>query len=248
MRVKRISRSIYSLLFLASFSVFAQEKPTDSTTVATKPIKSDRYGIRVGVDLHRLTRSIYDDKFRGFEAVADYRLTKKIYAAGELGTVDFTIDDDQVNFTTKGSYFKIGFDYNTYENWLDMENMIYTGVRYGFSSFSQNLNSYKIYDTNTYFDEVTVYPNQKYSSLTAHWVELIGGLKAEVFDNLFLGFSVRLNILLTDKKPTDFDNLYIPGFNRTYDGSFGVGFNYTVSYFIPLYKKKIEEPQIKNKK
>jgi hypothetical protein len=33
--------------------------------------------------------------------------------------------------------------------------------------------------------------------------------------------------------------LYIPGFNRTYDGDFGVGFNYTVSYFIPLYKKKV---------
>ena len=39
--------------------------------------------------------------------------------------------------------------------------------------------------------------------------------------------------------------LYIPGFNRTYDGSFGVGFNYTVSYFIPIYKKKTIIPQIK---
>ncbi|RWX00604.1 hypothetical protein EPI11_09730 [Flavobacterium cerinum] len=246
--MKHISRSIYSLLLLASFSVSAQEKKADSTAVVTPPVKSDRYGIRVGVDLHRLSRSLYDDKFRGFEAVADYRLTKKIYAAGELGTVDFTIDDDQVNFTTKGSYFKIGFDYNAYENWLDMENMIYTGIRYGFSSFSQNLNSYTIYDKNPYFDEVTVYPNQKYSSLTAHWAELIGGIKAEVYDNLFLGFSVRLNILFTDKKPNNFDNLYIPGFNRTYDGSFGVGFNYTVSYFIPLYKKKIEQPEVKTKK
>jgi hypothetical protein len=249
MKMKHISRSIYSLLLLASFSGFAQEKPvSDSIKAVAPPVKSDRYGIRVGVDLHRLSRSLYDDKFRGFEAVADYRLTKKIYAAGELGTVDFTVDDDQVNFTTKGSYFKIGFDYNAYENWLDMENMIYTGIRYGFSSFSQNLNSYSIYDKNAYFDEVIVYPNQKYSSLSAHWVEILGGIKAEVFDNLFLGFSVRLNVLLTDKKPTNFDNLYIPGFNRTYDGSFGVGFNYTVSYFIPLYKKKIEQPEIKKKK
>lgn len=247
--MKHISISIYSLLLLASFSGFTQEKPvTDSVKSVSPPVKSDRYGIRVGVDLHRLSRSLYDDKFRGFEAVADYRLTKKIYAAGELGTVDFTVDDDQVNFTTKGSYFKIGFDYNAYENWLDMENMIYTGIRYGFSSFSQNLNSYSIYDKNAYFDEVIIYPNQKYSSLSAHWVEILGGIKAEVFENLFLGFSVRLNVLLTDKKPTNFDNLYIPGFNRTYDGSFGVGFNYTVSYFIPLYKKKIEQPVIKKKK
>jgi hypothetical protein len=48
-----------------------------------------------------------------------------------------------------------------------------------------------------------------------------------------------------NNKPSGFDNLYIPGFNRTYDGSFGVGFNYTVSYFIPLYKKKVIVPEIK---
>jgi hypothetical protein len=39
-------------------------------------------------------------------------------------------------------------------------------------------------------------------------------------------------------KAENFENLYIPGFNRTYDGDFGVGFNYTVSYFIPIYKRK----------
>jgi hypothetical protein len=54
-----------------------------------------------------------------------------------------------------------------------------------------------------------------------------------------MGFSLRLNQLVTNKKPNNFDNLYIPGFNKTYDGTFGVGFNYTVSYFIPIYKKKI---------
>jgi hypothetical protein len=31
------------------------------------------------------------------------------------------------NFTTKGSYLKVGFDYNAYENWLDMENIISIG-------------------------------------------------------------------------------------------------------------------------
>lgn len=234
-----MSKSIFSLLLLASFSGFAQDKlPSDTIAKKITPVKTERYGIRVGLDLVRPARSLFEDGFTGFEAVADYRVTKKMYAAAELGTVDYTVDDDQVNFTTKGSYLKIGFDYNTYENWLNMENMVYIGLRYGFSSFSQNLNSYTIYDTTNYFDDVTVYPNQKYSSLTAHWAEVVGGLKAEVYDNLFLGFSVRLNILLAETKPENFDNLYIPGFNRTYDGNFGVGFNYTVSYFIPFYKRE----------
>ena len=41
-----------------------------------------------------------------------------------------------------------------------------------------------------------------------------------------------------ETEPENFENLYIPGFGRTFDsGNFGVGFGYNVSYLIPLYKK-----------
>lgn len=232
--MKRTSKFIFNLLALVSFSAFAQEQPQQN---APEP-KTERYGLRIGTDLHRLTKSFYDKNYQGFEIVVDYRLTHKIYLAGEIGNEKKTVDDDQLNFTAKGSYFKVGFDYNTYQNWLDMENMIFAGLRYGVSTFSQNLNSYRIYDASGYFDEVIMYPDQNYSGLSAHWVEVVGGIKAELFNNLFLGFSVRLNHLVSNKTPDNFDNLYIPGFNRTYAGNFGVGFNYSISYFIPIYKKK----------
>jgi hypothetical protein len=118
-----------------------------------------------------------------------------------------------------------------------MENMIYVGMRYGISSFSHALNSYKIYDPTNYYGENTVISGTNYNGLTANWIEIIGGVKAELFSNLYLGFSLRLNYLVSNKKPDGFDNLYIPGFNRTYEGKFGAGVNYTLSYFIPIYKK-----------
>jgi len=251
-----ISKYIFSLLVLASASAFAQQKNTD--TIAPKP-KVERYGIRVGADLHRISRSFYDDDFKGIELVADYRLTKKIYAAAELGNTKITVDEAQLNFTANGNYIKLGFNYNTYQNWLDMENMIYVGVRYGFSTFKQTLNSYKIYQNSdilpndnisgvyNYFNEVTIYPNREYSSLTAHWAEIVGGVKVELLNNIYMGFSVRLNIKLAETEPDGFANLYIPGFNRTYDGSFGVGFNYTLSYFIPFYKKQEASKEVKKK-
>jgi hypothetical protein len=52
---------------------------------------------------------------------------KKYFLAAELGNENKTTDDDRLNFTTKGSYLKVGFDYNAYENWLDMENIISIG-------------------------------------------------------------------------------------------------------------------------
>lgn len=209
-------------------------------------IKTDRYGLRVGVDLYKLTRGLYDKDYKGIEFVGDWRLTKKYYLAAELGYENKTTDDDRLNSSAAGSYVKAGFDYNFYENWLDMENLITIGLRGGFSAFSQDLNSYKIYNPNPYWGELpSIATNQKYNGLTASWLEVAMGLKAKVFDNVFVGFGVQLKLLATNKKPSGFDNLYIPGFNRTYDGSFGVGFNYTVSYFIPIYKKKVIAPEIK---
>lgn len=240
--MKFISKFTFSItLVLLSLTSNAQEKTTAKKD--SIPPKMERYGLRLGVDLFKLTRSFYEKDYRGLELVGDYRLTRKHYLAAEIGNEDKTVDDEQLNFTTKGTYLKVGFDYNSYQNWLDMENIISIGLRYGVSSFSQTLNSYQLYDPNNgYFGEApTVYPtNNEYKGLSAQWIEVVAGMKAEVFNNVFVGFSFRLNRLVTQKQPNNFENLYIPGFNRTYNGDFGVGFNYTVSYFIPLYKSTVK--------
>ena len=229
------------LKFIFSLSLVCVSLLGNAQTKDTAKVSyPERYGLRLGVDLHKIARAFYEKDYRGLEVVGDYRLTKKFYIAGEIGNEDKTIDDDRLNFTTKGTYFKVGFDYNSFENWLDMENMIYVGMRYGVSSFSHTLNTYKIYDPTNYYGETIITSGAKFDNLNASWVEVIGGIKAELFNNLYLGFSVRLNYLVSNKKPTDFDNLFIPGYNRTYDGKFGAGFNYTLSYFIPIYKKKKE--------
>jgi hypothetical protein len=249
-------RFTFSLaLVLLSFSGFTQEKKTTKTDSIKKDSivpKKERYGLRLGVDLFKLTRSFYEKDYRGLELVGDYRLTRRHFIAGEIGNENKTVDDDRLNFTTKGTYLKVGFDYNTYENWGNMENVISLGMRYGVSSFSQTLNSYTLYNPYPYFGAVAEVPSGVVSKgLSAQWIEIVAGMKAKVFNNVFMGFSFRVNRLLSQKKPDNFDNLYIPGFNRTYNGNFGVGFNYTVSYFIPLYKSTVkpkEVPATKKKK
>ncbi len=224
--------SISFLLLFLSIGVIAQDKKTDSVA-----IKTQRYGLRVGADLSKIARTFYEKQYKGFEIVADYRLTQKHYLAAEIGTENKTIYDNSVNFTTRGTYIKVGFDYNGYENWLNMENIIHLGLRYGTSTFSQQLNTYKVYNTDNYFPGVPdTVSGTKYNDLSAQWVEIVAGVKAELFHNLFIGFSLRANYLVSNKTPENFDNLYIPGFNKTYNGKFGAGFNYTLSYFIPIYK------------
>lgn len=244
--MRHTSKFIFSLsILLVSFIGTAQEaKKKDSIAP-----KTEKFGIRVGVDLFKLTRSFYEDDYRGIELVGDYRLTKKYFIAAELGNESKTVDELNLNFTTEGTYLKVGFDYNAYENWLDMENMIYLGLRYGVSSFSQTLNEYQIYNSDPYFNEGGIsYPGEKFEGLSAQWAEVVAGVKAEVFKNVYVGFSMRLNYLISNNKPESFDNLYIPGFNRTYNGKFGAGFNYTVSYFLPLYKSTVKAKEVKDTK
>jgi hypothetical protein len=74
--------------------------------------------------------------------------------------------------------------------------------------------------------------------LTAHWAEFIFSIKTEILNNLYLSVNVQLKRKIAEVAPENFANLYIPGFNRTYDFSeFGVGYGYSVSYLIPLFKK-----------
>ena len=197
-----------------------------------------KYGLRLGGDLVKLARSFTDDNYKGFEINADYRLSKNLYVAGELGTEEKSTETDYLDVRTTGSYFKAGVDYNVYENWFGMENMIFGGLRAGVASFKQELNGYEIYNTDNYWEPYSTSDSQEFSGLSAIWVELMVGVKAEVFNNVYIGFNAQLKGLISDDQPTNFENIHIPGFNKTYDSnSIGVGFGYNISYLIPLYKK-----------
>lgn len=197
----------------------------------------NKYGLRVGIDLYNPVYTLIDDKRKGLEIVGDFRLSKRFFAAAELGYIDNTTELDNLDFTTNGSYLKLGADYNAYENWLDMENMIYVGLRYGISTFKHNVGDYTINDSPFFDDDLAIRNGTEYTGLTGHWAEVVLGVKAELFNNLFLGFSFSGKKLISSKQPENFKNLFVPGFNRVFLNNSGFGFNYTLSYLIPLYKK-----------
>ena len=119
-----------------------------------------------------------------------------------------------------------------------MNNEIFTGLRYGFSNFSQELLGYDLYATNQIFPPTYVIKNIEYIGLTAHWAEFILGVKTEVLTNVYLSLNLQLKRKISETALENFDNLYIPGFNRTYDFSqWGVGYGYNLTYLLPLFKK-----------
>jgi len=239
MKQRHILNFFISSCFFFFCCILNAQETIEGETQTDTLIYKQKYGLRLGADIGKLVRTVIDEDYTGFEITGDYRLTKKIYLAGELGNEERNISTDFLNVTAKGSYFKAGIDYNSYQNWLDMQNMIYFGFRAGVSSFSQNLDSFTVYNTNQYWPtQFSSEEARKTDGLTAIWAEIIIGIKAELFSNLFLGLNVQIKSLISEDEPDGFENLYIPGFNRTYDsGRFGIGFGYNLSYLIPIIKK-----------
>ena len=236
----------YTSIFIGMLTMNGQESakaplgPIDSLSFKYKPPPS----LRFGIDLFRLIRSQANEDFQGFEAVVDLRISEDVYITAEVGNEEVTKQFEQVNFTTKGSYYKLGFDYNMFDNWKGMDNQIVLGLRLASSNHNQFLNSYMLLDRSPFWDESGTQINSGFSTgerpnLNAFWLEFVTGFKVEVLNNIYFGLSLRLNRLLSDILPENFDNIYIPGFNKkTEENKFGASFNYTLTYRIPFKFKK----------
>ncbi len=232
---------IFSLLLGSSFTGSAQEKHGVKVVNDTAVYK-ERYGLRIGIDLSRPARGFLDKKYSGLELGADYRFNERFYPAIEIGYENFEYDENYFSAKSQGSYAKLGVNYNAYKNWIGLQNELYAGLRYGFSSFSEELHNFTIYDKDQYFPPDYREDSQKFSSLSGHWLELQLGIKAEIMHNVFLGLHVELKRLISSKNPDNFESLWIPGFNRHYDGSeFGIGWGYSISYLLPIYTKERKE-------
>ena len=224
MKKKQIYLFIISI-WLSTNMVVSQTELNSSDSLIAKDKLLNIKKLNLGFDLFKPIKSSSDGDNLNYEIVGDLQLTENLYLAGEYGLIDKLIEDENINFNSSGSFLRIGFNYNMFNNWVGMDNSIYLGLRYATSNFSNKILDYTVRNQDSYF--------------SGNWIEIVAGLKVETFNNVYLGFSLRLNKLLSNSKPDNFDTLFIPGFNKVTDNNtFGGGFNYTLTYSIPLRKKK----------
>jgi len=73
--MKQIKTNLLFLFILIAFLGYSQKVKKDSI------VYKDIYGIRIGIDIANPIRTFFDNNRKSLELVADYRVTKKIYAA-----------------------------------------------------------------------------------------------------------------------------------------------------------------------
>ena len=240
MKKKQIYIFIISI-WLSTNMLLSQTELSSNDSLIEKDKWLTLNKLRLGADLFKPIKSSSEGDNLNYEIVGDLQVTENLYLAGEYGSIDRVIEDENINFNSSGNFLRIGFNYNMFNNWVGMDNSIYLGLRYATSNFSNTILDYTVRNQDSYFSNLVdrEYQTNEYSNLSGNWIEIVAGLKVETFNNVYLGFSLRLNKLLSNSKPDNFDTLFIPGFNKvTDDNTFGSGFNYTLTYSIPLRKKK----------
>ena len=131
----------------------------------------------LNIDISKPIISFLQENTKGFELTGDLRFSNNYYAAAELGYEDVLKTEDYLNYSTKGSFIKLGVNYNAYENWKGMNNQIYIGGRYAFSFFEHTLNSYTPNASGTYFIANPIEASTNFKDLNAHWLEFLFGMK-----------------------------------------------------------------------
>ena len=210
----------------------------DTIVNISDSLKKKNYALRFGFDPLKIALSQTDKNYSGFEVIGDLNFFENLFLSIEFGREDKTKQSEKINFTTTGSYIKLGADYNMYKNWKGMNNHIYIGIRFANSIHKQRVNSFFLRNSDFLWGNELITSGTGIGlreNLNASWIEFVTGIKVQVLKNIYMGFNVRFNRLFNDKKPLNFDNLYIPGFNKKTDENiFGAGFNYTISYSIPI--------------
>jgi hypothetical protein len=166
---------------------------------------------------------------------ADVELFQDIYPTLELGYQRVGINRDTYRYSSSGLFSRVGVDVNflKYER-TDVYEMLFAGMRYGFSRFSHQAKDIQVPDD--YF-EGSRDGTMDRKQLSAHWISIVGGARIQLFENLFLGWSVQGNIKLAQTDDNGMVPNHVPGFGKG-EKRAGVVIQYTLSYRIPLHTYK----------
>ena len=227
-----MSRFFISILYTFIFAISNGQIAKDTVAVAidsVKTIPKTPLKFRLGFDVGKFAfAQLNDSQSIDFTLDINY---KKYFVILEFGNEVKNIENSQLKFDVKGSYFRLGIDYDLYDNWKGMDNNITLGLRYGYAYFDTNLYGYTINQPNHAWQPQYDTVNKPYDNLSANWLEIVSKVQVETFRNLYLGYSISFKYLLSYTNPDNFSTIYIPGFfNKNSYSNIGFGMQYIISY------------------
>ena len=218
--MKKISRFSFSLFVLfCPLAMIAQDADT---------VKADK-SISIGIEISGPVLYSFDRSKINIESHFSYRLNHKYYIVFEPGYSNFEYSRYNYEYENQGFFLRIGTDIGMLEPLASRINHFAgIGLRYGLSVFEQET-PFVSYD-GFWGRNTTSIP---LNTVHAHFLEVQGSIKTELFRNFLIGWSVKLRTLVYSSGRDEEKPIYIPGMGNT-DATFTPAFSYYIIYRIPL--------------
>ena len=201
-------------------------KSTSLSSKSDKPL-----GLYISTDVFGYIYPIFvKDKYYSAEVSATFNIHNRFLPVAEAGIGYTNIISElyEIGYQTRAPYYRIGMDYNMqYKN--GKPSYIYLGGRIGYTSFKYDVDAPALKDP-IWGDEAPV--QFKEMPCRAIWAEAVGGVRAEIFKNLYMGWSLRYKYPIHKAPINNGGPWYIPGFGASKAGSLGA--TYSVSYYFKL--------------
>lgn len=191
--------------------------------------------VLVHLDAGRALTSAVSDK-RSFEGGLSID-TDIYFINAEVGQASIR-RTDSYDYLSEGLYYRVGISKNLSP--YDKERNYFTfGINYARSYFSNEM-SFN-YESPYYGTQVI---DRQTENLSARWWELTGGIKIRVWEQLYLGYIVRVKIFKDLYGSDGIQPWDIPGFGRHKRSgasikSSTVGLNYRITWRIPYRDKPV---------
>jgi hypothetical protein len=229
---------ITSILFLLlSFASLAQDDD-DSTEVVIPPRDSLKQ-LRFGVDISKPIVNSFSDKRKSYEFEADYYWKKELYIVGEAGWGNSTLVDTSLRFSSSNIFFKGGINKSMLSRVMPGDwDMAFIGFRYAIG-FIDRGDAYYMTRDNYWGSTTGTIPG---TNMTAHWAEVVSGVRLELYKGIFAGWNVRGKFLLNKRQFRELPPAFIAGYGAG-DKNSNFDFNFYLSYAI-RWRKQLKNPAV----
>lgn len=182
------------------------------------------YELKLGVNVIRSGRTFFGagittHEIQGALALHHYNLVL------DLGTEERNRSEGY-QYRSAGNYFRVGID-NNFAKDKSSGNAISLGLRYAQANFEETLNY-----TNDYgFGLQSI--SEINPSVIARWAELNFNIRGKIATNLYMGMTLRWQMLRRMQGEGDFKSYDIPGFGNTKRNN-STQFDYYIAWRIPF--------------
>lgn len=234
----------FVMLFVPGVSLYAQSSDSGKEKEKTEAVYFPLYnGLTVSTDIYGLGASVLGSDFLSAEIAVEASLKNRFFPIVEIGygTTD-TSNEKGIYYKSSAPYFRIGMNYNTMYK-KGNPNFLYVGFRYGYTSFSYDTGTISFTDDEfggsisnpNITDPIwggSIPFNQKGLKASMGWIELLAGVRAHIYKDFYMGWSVRYRRKMNASLSDYGDPWYVPGFG-TYDSNCW-GLSYSLIYKLPL--------------